>query len=56
MESFEQAMAGAPEVIITEDTHVSCDGGGGALGHPKRFTIWVTTNLLCVDIVIASSS
>lgn len=24
----------APEVIEVEDDVVSCDGGGGALGHP----------------------
>lgn len=23
-----------PEVILTETRKVSCDGGGGALGHP----------------------
>ncbi len=23
-----------PEIVITDDHHVSCDGGGGALGHP----------------------
>lgn len=27
--SFEQ-----PEIVITEGRKVSCDGGGGALGHP----------------------
>lgn len=25
----------APEVIIVTDHKVACDGGGGALGHPK---------------------
>lgn len=29
----------APEVIEVEATRVSCDGGGGALGHPK---VWLT--------------
>ncbi|MBB33887.1 MAG: hypothetical protein CME88_13750 [Hirschia sp.] len=24
-----------PEIIIVEAHKVSCDGGGGALGHPK---------------------
>jgi uncharacterized Zn-finger protein len=24
----------APEIIIVESRKVSCDGGGGALGHP----------------------
>lgn len=26
-----------PEVIEVDSIHVSCDGGGGALGHPKVF-------------------
>jgi uncharacterized Zn-finger protein len=26
-----------PEVEIVETTRVSCDGGGGALGHPRVF-------------------
>ena len=26
-----------PEVIEVETRNVSCDGGGGALGHPKVF-------------------
>lgn len=25
------------ETIRVETTHVSCDGGGGALGHPKVY-------------------
>ncbi len=25
----------APEIIEVDDTRVACDGGGGALGHPK---------------------
>ena len=25
----------APEIIVVETRKVSCDGGGGALGHPK---------------------
>jgi uncharacterized Zn-finger protein len=24
-----------PEVFLVEERRVSCDGGGGALGHPK---------------------
>jgi uncharacterized Zn-finger protein len=28
-----------PEIIEVEQTTVSCDGGGGALGHPK---VWLT--------------
>ncbi len=27
-----------PETEITESRKVSCDGGGGALGHPK---VWL---------------
>ena len=27
----------SPEVIEVEETHVACDGGGGALGHPKVY-------------------
>jgi uncharacterized Zn-finger protein len=27
----------AQEIIETEDTVVACEGGGGALGHPRVF-------------------
>lgn len=27
----------APEVIETDKHRVSCDGGGGALGHPRVY-------------------
>ncbi len=27
-----------PEIIETASTHVACDGGGGALGHPR---VWM---------------
>ena len=27
----------APETIEVEDHRVACDGGGGALGHPKVY-------------------
>jgi len=27
----------APEVIEVDDTRVKCDGGGGALGHPRVY-------------------
>ena len=30
-------MAQALETIEVETTQVSCDGGGGALGHPRVF-------------------
>jgi len=26
-----------PEIIETDSTTVSCDGGGGALGHPRVY-------------------
>ena len=26
-----------PEVIVTEDHRIACDGGGGALGHPRVY-------------------
>ncbi len=26
-----------PEIIEVETTKVTCDGGGGALGHPKVY-------------------
>jgi uncharacterized Zn-finger protein len=28
------AIPAPPETIQVEDSHVACDGGGGALGHP----------------------
>jgi uncharacterized Zn-finger protein len=28
-------MMEAPETIEVDETRVSCDGGGGALGHPR---------------------
>ena len=30
-------MAEAIETIKVETTHVNCDGGGGALGHPRVY-------------------
>ena len=27
----------APEIVETEDTRVSCQGIGGALGHPRVY-------------------
>ncbi len=29
---------GSPEVMLVEDRTVACDGGGGALGHPR---VWL---------------
>lgn len=26
-----------PEIIVTEAHRIACDGGGGALGHPKIY-------------------
>ncbi len=37
-----------PEVIEVETTRVACDGGGGALGHPKvYYTIGETGYVEC---------
>ena len=27
----------SPETIVVTETRVACDGGGGALGHPKVY-------------------
>jgi uncharacterized Zn-finger protein len=27
----------APEIVESESTRVMCDGGGGALGHPRVY-------------------
>lgn len=27
-----------PETLIVSDWHIACDGGGGALGHPR---VWL---------------
>ena len=32
-----RAIPEPPESVVVDDTHVSCDGGGGALGHPKVY-------------------
>jgi uncharacterized Zn-finger protein len=35
---MEQRMSDdAPETIVVNRTRVACDGGGGALGHPKVY-------------------
>ena len=26
-----------PEIVETDKTRIACDGGGGALGHPRVF-------------------
>ncbi len=33
------AQMDAPETVEVEVTQVSCDGGGGAAGHPKVFLV-----------------
>ena len=36
------------EAIIVKKTSVSCDGGGGALGHPKIYlTISASGEIVC---------
>lgn len=36
------------EIIIVNKTSVSCDGGGGALGHPKIYlTISKSGEIVC---------
>lgn len=33
-----------PETVTVETMEVSCDGGGGALGHPKVYLHLATDN------------
>ncbi|MEM8987234.1 MAG: zinc-finger domain-containing protein [Pseudomonadota bacterium] len=35
----EPQAAPEPDIIYVKDRHICCDGGGGALGHPK---VWYT--------------
>ena len=35
------------EIIETEDTTVACDGGGGALGHPRVYLTLVGGKVMC---------
>lgn len=37
MASEEALLVDDREVVITDAMHVRCDGGGGALGHPREF-------------------
>ena len=37
MTETSQAATAAPEVIYVKDRRISCDGGGGPLGHPKVY-------------------
>jgi uncharacterized Zn-finger protein len=43
------ATAGPPiaETITVTDTVVACDGGGGALGHPRVFLALVDGRIVC---------
>lgn len=45
------APAGHPsfpaETITVSDTTVACDGGGGALGHPRVFLTLVDGRVVC---------
>ncbi len=36
-----------PEVIEVDSTKVACDGGGGALGHPRVFLKLVDGRVMC---------
>ena len=45
---MEKAMIDAPEVIEVTTRSVCCDGGGGALGHPKvYYTIGAEGFVIC---------
>jgi uncharacterized Zn-finger protein len=35
------------ETIHTDDRTVACDGGGGALGHPRVFLRIAATEVMC---------
>jgi uncharacterized Zn-finger protein len=37
IEAPDAMLADPPEVVVVESTRVSCDGVGGALGHPRVF-------------------
>lgn len=36
-----------PETVEVETINVSCDGGGGALGHPKVYLTLVDGEVKC---------
>ena len=36
-----------PEIIHVDDLTVGCDGGGGALGHPRVFLRIVDKQVMC---------
>ena len=35
------------EIVEVETNHVYCDGGGGALGHPKVYLTLVNGKVVC---------
>ena len=35
------------EIVEVETNHVYCDGGGGALGHPKVYLTLVDGEVVC---------
>ncbi len=35
--ALRQAAPEPPEVVVVHEHRVSCDGGGGALGHPRVY-------------------
>ena len=37
----------APETILVADRTIACDGGGGALGHPRVFLRIVDRDVVC---------
>jgi uncharacterized Zn-finger protein len=41
------ATTAPPEVITVDDPVVACDGGGGALGHPRVFLRIVAGDIVC---------
>ena len=40
-------MPAPPEIIEVETIYVFCDGGGGALGHPKVYLTLVDGEVEC---------
>lgn len=40
-------MPGPSDIVEVETTHVHCDGGGGALGHPKVYLTLVDGEVVC---------
>ncbi|PPR10823.1 MAG: hypothetical protein CFH41_01399 [Alphaproteobacteria bacterium MarineAlpha11_Bin1] len=40
-------MPPTPEIVEVETVNVSCDGGGGTLGHPKVYLTLVDGQVEC---------